>query len=195
MLYVKESRAELSRLAQAAAQTEKYRPETCCVIGNYYSLKVKFCCSILSLFGGLGCCTHKHVTPPTYYTDYSYKTGPQHERAVLSFHRTHSHTNHIIHTPTHTPIPPSHTKSLTQPPKKTLTNPKQGQHERAVLYFQRALRLNRAFLFAWTLMGHGFLEMKNTGAAIEVRKNKKRARWMDPYPYLLGLCVCMYICL
>jgi anaphase-promoting complex subunit 8 len=40
VLYVKESRADLSRLAQAAAQTDKYRPETCCIIGNYYSLKV-----------------------------------------------------------------------------------------------------------------------------------------------------------
>ncbi len=47
----------------------------------------------------------------------------------------------------------------------------QGHHERAVLYFQRALKLNRRFLFAWTLMGHGFLEMKNTGAAIEVGRS------------------------
>ncbi|KAJ8599760.1 hypothetical protein CTAYLR_003403 [Chrysophaeum taylorii] len=39
VLYVKEARAELSRLAHAAIRTEKYRPETCCVIGNFYSLK------------------------------------------------------------------------------------------------------------------------------------------------------------
>jgi anaphase-promoting complex subunit 8 len=42
-----------------------------------------------------------------------------------------------------------------------------GQHEKAVTYFQRALKLNRKFLSAWTLMGHEFMEMKNTGAAIE----------------------------
>lgn len=81
VLYVKEEKAELSRLAFAALRTEKYRPETCCVIGNYYSLK--------------------------------------------------------------------------------------RQHERAVIYFQRALRLDRRCLSAWTLMGHEFIEMKNTAAAIE----------------------------
>ncbi|EKU21502.1 anaphase-promoting complex subunit 8, partial [Nannochloropsis gaditana CCMP526] len=94
VLYVKESRAELSQLAHIAARNDKYRPETCCIIGNYYSLK--------------------------------------------------------------------------------------GQHERAVLYFQRALRLNRKFLFAWTLMGHGFLEMKNTGAAIEAYR---RAVDINPRDY------------
>lgn len=60
---------------------DKYRPETCCIIGNYYSLK--------------------------------------------------------------------------------------GQHEKAIIYFQRALRLDRSCLSAWTLMGHEFIEMKNTAAAIE----------------------------
>jgi anaphase-promoting complex subunit 8 len=29
-----------------------------------------------------------------------------------------------------------------------------GQHEKAVLYFNRALKLNRNYLSAWTLMGH-----------------------------------------
>lgn len=81
VLYVKESRADLSRLAHSAMRTEKFRPETCCVVGNYYSLK--------------------------------------------------------------------------------------RMHERAVLYFQRALRLDRNCLSAWTLMGHEYIEMKNTNAAIE----------------------------
>ena len=31
----------------------------------------------------------------------------------------------------------------------------------AVQYFQRALRLDRAYLSAWTLMGHEFVELKN----------------------------------
>ena len=81
VLYVQEARAELSRLAHAATRCEKYRPETCCVVGNYYSLK--------------------------------------------------------------------------------------AQHERAVLYFRRALRLDRTCLSAWTLMGHEYIEMKNTAAARE----------------------------
>lgn len=36
-----------------------------------------------------------------------------------------------------------------------------------MLYFQRALRLNPNFLAAWTLIGHEYVELKNTGAAIE----------------------------
>lgn len=42
----------------------------------------------------------------------------------------------------------------------------QGQHEKAVESFQRALRLKRSCLAAWTLMGHEYMELKNTGAAI-----------------------------
>lgn len=39
ILYVKESKAELSRLAHHSVQIDKYRSETCSIIGNYYSLK------------------------------------------------------------------------------------------------------------------------------------------------------------
>ena len=39
----------------------------------------------------------------------------------------------------------------------------------AVQYFQRALRLDRAYLSAWTLMGHEFVELKNPPAAIGAR--------------------------
>eukprot|EP01120_Amphizonella_sp_Union-15-10_P015448 TRINITY_DN7954_c0_g1_i3.p1 TRINITY_DN7954_c0_g1~~TRINITY_DN7954_c0_g1_i3.p1 ORF type:complete len:560 (+),score=103.78 TRINITY_DN7954_c0_g1_i3:125-1804(+) len=81
ILYVKESSTRLSYLAYKASTTDKYTPETCCIIGNYYSLK--------------------------------------------------------------------------------------SEHEKAVLYFKRALKLNRRYLSAWTLMGHEYLEMKNTAAAIE----------------------------
>lgn len=74
-------RPQLAFLAQVASATDKFRPETCCVIGNYYSLK--------------------------------------------------------------------------------------SEHEKAVMYFRRALTLDRSFLSAWTLMGHEYIEMKNTHAAIE----------------------------
>ena len=40
-------------------------------------------------------------------------------------------------------------------------------HEKAVMYFQRALKLNPSYLSAWTLMGHEFIELKNTNAAIQ----------------------------
>jgi anaphase-promoting complex subunit 8 len=40
-------------------------------------------------------------------------------------------------------------------------------HEKAVQYFRRALTLDRSCLSAWTLMGHEYVELKNTHAAIE----------------------------
>lgn len=81
ILYVMSARPKLAFLAQVATATDKFRPETCCVVGNYYSLK--------------------------------------------------------------------------------------SEHEKAVVYFRRALTLDRNFLSAWTLMGHEYIEMKNTHAAIE----------------------------
>ncbi|XP_065925783.1 cell division cycle protein 23 homolog [Magallana gigas] len=80
-LYIKEMRADLAHLAHRCCDIDKYREETCVVIGNYYSLR--------------------------------------------------------------------------------------QQHEKAVLYFQRALKLNPQYLSAWTLMGHEFMELKNTTAAIQ----------------------------
>eukprot|EP00927_Polykrikos_kofoidii_P069808 TRINITY_DN6544_c0_g1_i1.p1 TRINITY_DN6544_c0_g1~~TRINITY_DN6544_c0_g1_i1.p1 ORF type:complete len:625 (-),score=108.34 TRINITY_DN6544_c0_g1_i1:286-2160(-) len=81
ILYVKEQSAALSNLASEAVKIDRYTPEACCIIGNYYSLK--------------------------------------------------------------------------------------GEHEKSVTYFQRALYLNRNFTPAWILMGHEFMEMKNTPAAID----------------------------
>ena len=74
-------RPKLAFVAHLATTTDKFRPETCCIAGNYYSLK--------------------------------------------------------------------------------------SEHEKAVMYFRRALTLDRSFLSAWTLMGHEYVEMKNTHAAIE----------------------------
>lgn len=39
LLYVKESKTELANLAHLAVKIDKYRVETCCIIGNYYSLR------------------------------------------------------------------------------------------------------------------------------------------------------------
>jgi anaphase-promoting complex subunit 8 len=46
-----------------------------------------------------------------------------------------------------------------------------GDHVKAVIYFKKALKLDKNFLAAWTLMGHEFLEMKNIGGAIESYRN------------------------
>ena len=81
VLYVKDQKVALSHLAHRSVTVDKYRPETCIIVGNYYSSK--------------------------------------------------------------------------------------GRHEKAVQYFQRALKLDRTYLSAWTLLGHEYIEMKNTAAAIE----------------------------
>ena len=39
ILYIREDFAALSHLAHKAVLVDKYRHETCCIIGNYYSLK------------------------------------------------------------------------------------------------------------------------------------------------------------
>ncbi|KAJ6809754.1 anaphase-promoting complex subunit 8 [Iris pallida] len=94
LLYAKECFSSLSFLAHRVFLTDKYRPESCCIIANYYSLK--------------------------------------------------------------------------------------GQHEKSVIYFRRALKLNRKYLSAWTLMGHEFVEMKNTPAAIDAYR---RAVDINPRDY------------
>ncbi|GLU12247.1 hypothetical protein SLE2022_289430 [Rubroshorea leprosula] len=81
VLCTKECFSALSYLAHRVILTDKYRPETCCIIGNYYSLN--------------------------------------------------------------------------------------GQPEKSVTYFKRALKLNKNYLSAWTLMGHEYVEMKNIPAAVD----------------------------
>ena len=81
ILFVYGERAALSSLAHQAHATDKYRVQTCCIVGNYYSMR--------------------------------------------------------------------------------------GSHERAIVYFQRALLLDPAYLSAWTLMGHEYVELRNTNMAIE----------------------------
>ncbi|EGV65803.1 TPR-like protein [Yamadazyma tenuis ATCC 10573] len=81
MLYVMEKKSKLSFLAQYSSNIDKFKPETCCIIANYHSMK--------------------------------------------------------------------------------------GEHEKAIMYYKRALILNKNSLSAWTLMGHEFVELKNSHAAIE----------------------------
>lgn len=42
-----------------------------------------------------------------------------------------------------------------------------GEHDKSIMYYKRALALNKNCLSAWTLMGHEFVELKNSHAAIE----------------------------
>ena len=54
-----------------------------------------------------------------------------------------------------------------------------GAHDRAVLYFRRALRLSPSYLAAWTLMGHEYVELRNTPAAIECYRRAVDANARD----------------
>ncbi|KAI1356980.1 hypothetical protein F5Y01DRAFT_309521 [Xylaria sp. FL0043] len=80
VLYTLGSEVRLSFAAQIASSIEPYRPETCCVIGNYYSLS--------------------------------------------------------------------------------------SRHQDAIIYFRRALILDRNFSSAWTLLGHEYLKLENSHAAM-----------------------------
>lgn len=81
ILYVMQKHSKLAYLAQFASQVDKFRPETCCIVANYYSAR--------------------------------------------------------------------------------------QEHEKSIMYFRRALTLNKNCTSAWTLMGHEFVELKNSHAAIE----------------------------
>ncbi|EDO19222.1 hypothetical protein Kpol_1050p82 [Vanderwaltozyma polyspora DSM 70294] len=81
ILYVMQKHPKLSYLAQFSSQVDRFRPETCCIIANYYSAR--------------------------------------------------------------------------------------QEHEKSIMYFRRALTLNKKNTSAWTLMGHEFVELKNSQAAIE----------------------------
>lgn len=81
ILYVMEKKSKLAFLAQHTLKIDPLRPETCCVVANYYSLKF--------------------------------------------------------------------------------------DHQKAIMYYKRALALDKSCLSAWTLMGHEFVELKNSHAAIE----------------------------
>ncbi|SCW03878.1 LAFE_0H01024g1_1 [Lachancea fermentati] len=81
ILYVMQKSSKLAYLAQFASGVDRYRPESCCIVANYYSAK--------------------------------------------------------------------------------------QEHEKSIMYFRRALTLNKSCTSAWTLMGHEFVELKNSHAAIE----------------------------
>lgn len=81
ILYVMQKQSKLAYLAQFVSQIDRFRPETCSIIANYYSAR--------------------------------------------------------------------------------------QEHEKSIMYFRRALILNKKSTSAWTLMGHEFVELKNSHAAVE----------------------------
>ncbi|ORY98781.1 anaphase promoting complex subunit 8 [Syncephalastrum racemosum] len=93
LLYLQDSREKLAVLAHQCVQVEKYRPETCVVIANYYSIKREFA--------------------------------------------------------------------------------------HAIEYFKRALKLNRSYYLAWTLLGHDYIELKDTNSAIECYRRAINANPRD----------------
>ncbi|KAF8296457.1 hypothetical protein TcG_02383 [Trypanosoma cruzi] len=55
-----------------------------------------------------------------------------------------------------------------------------GAHDRGVLHFRRAVAADPTFLAAWTLLGHAYLETKNSAAAVEAYR---AAVDLDPRDY------------
>ncbi|RNF16087.1 uncharacterized protein Tco025E_05407 [Trypanosoma conorhini] len=55
-----------------------------------------------------------------------------------------------------------------------------GAHDRGVLHFRRAVAADPTFLAAWTLLGHAYLETKNSAAAVEAYR---AAVELDPRDY------------
>jgi len=65
------------------------------------------------------------------------------------------------------------------------------EHEKAVMYFSRAVRLNPKFLSAYILMGHEYMEMKNIPAA--VRAYRKAAGLICAHlPFALPLTISFF---
>lgn len=63
-----------------------------------------------------------------------------------------------------------------------------GDHAKAIEMFRQALRLDRGYLTAWTLMGHEYVEMSNTHAAIEsYRKACRESAFVLGYKPLLTM--------
>ena len=96
---MQDNSVKLSNLARCAVAIDRYRPETCCIVGNYYSL--------------LGVCN-------------------------------------------------VHTEKCDVSVFIAIGSPQ--NHAKAIVYFQRALKLDPNYLSAWTLMGHELVELKNTNA-------------------------------
>lgn len=61
-----------------------------------------------------------------------------------------------------------------------------SRHEKAVTYFKRALMLDRGYSSAWTLLGHEYLSLQNTHAAIESYRRAVELNRKD-YRALFGL--------
>lgn len=100
LLFVKDSKEKLSVLAHQSERIDKYRPETCCIIGK---------------------CAHPLLVLEVKATD-SFLANYYSVKSEIA---------------------------------------------KSIEYFKKALKLNRNYHLAWTLLGHDYMEMKNSNAAIE----------------------------
>ncbi|CAG0896042.1 unnamed protein product [Cyprideis torosa] len=55
-----------------------------------------------------------------------------------------------------------------------------SDHEKALLYFRSLLKVDPSYTAAWTLMGHEYIEVKNSAAAVQCYR---KATEMDPRDY------------
>lgn len=62
-----------------------------------------------------------------------------------------------------------------------------GEHTKAILSLQRAVKINPSYVSGWTLMGHEYMEMKNTPAAILSYQRALCEPLSPSVIYLIGL--------
>jgi hypothetical protein len=170
--YVKESKARLSHLAHVATKNDKYRPETCCIVGNYYrwvGRRITQHTRILKLL--LGAYTHSFLCSS--WIMVAARSLRENKSGTFS-----APPRQIFRLPLHSLSLSSTATSLRQPAYSNASL--KAQHHKAVLYFQRALKLNRRFLAAWTLMGHEFVR-------------PRRPRPTTPFPVISSFRVLWFI--
>ncbi|GAP93346.2 putative 20S cyclosome subunit [Rosellinia necatrix] len=85
VLYTLKLRGRLSFVAQCASSVEPYRPETCCVIGNYYSLLSRYEDAIVYFRRALA--LDRNYAPAWTLLGHEYLNGDNHNAAVSCYLR------------------------------------------------------------------------------------------------------------
>ena len=168
-LFLLDNEFALTHLATQAVCIDKNRPETCCIIGTkfilfwaFLLLFFPFFASFLVLFS-----LFWRLFPSflCYFPFYSY-----HFCLFLLLFL-------LLFAPLFT--------FFSLRPRAANYYARQGDHAKAILYFNRALEINSDYGIAWTLLGHEYLQVRNTNAAIDAYRRAVGAFYV---------CFCVVLC-
>ena len=186
----------LSHLAHRVIASNKFCPETCCIVGNYYSLKGDH--EQVSISHRILCFNPYMKTPILAHAGHPAVRRPWKGDSHIPCHAREAST-----------VLQGKAAQVRRRGADVLqmvwlldglcpcivqTSKKQAEaaHHvcdvvQAVLYFRRALRLDRTYMSAWTLMGHEFVELKNSPAAVGMpcRPPIDPTGWTSRCPVLL----------